>query len=246
MTTASPLPGERPSRCLRFPNPLLPSLLSSRMPRAPNFHVGAQRSARNSGSAGNAIAEPSGWSGSSASRNFHHTSARLLPRTIADVDALLSEAPDPKRVADQREQANLEAPEGIPAGQKARLYYQRAQARSNLGQFPEAVRDALHALTIAKGSVDPLELGLFYALLSQNYALAGDLKKSLQISLDMENEFENSRAKGWLFQAYLLVVLRSSRLGQLDRAKTYVIKGESLIRARGPVFPNWVKAGRRK
>src|SRR6478672_5596286 len=74
MTTASPLPGERPSRCLRFPNPLLPSLLSSSIPRAPSFHVGAQRSARSSGSGGNAIAEPSGWSGSSASRNFHHTS----------------------------------------------------------------------------------------------------------------------------------------------------------------------------
>ena len=34
MTTASPLAGERPSRCLRFPKPLLPSLLSSRIPRA--------------------------------------------------------------------------------------------------------------------------------------------------------------------------------------------------------------------
>jgi hypothetical protein len=34
MTTASPLPGERPSRCLRFPKPLLPSLLSSSIPRA--------------------------------------------------------------------------------------------------------------------------------------------------------------------------------------------------------------------
>jgi hypothetical protein len=56
MTTASPLPGDRPSRCLKFPKPLLPSLLSSRMPRAPNFHVGAQRSARSSGSGGNAIA----------------------------------------------------------------------------------------------------------------------------------------------------------------------------------------------
>src|SRR4026209_1312980 len=80
MTTASPLPGERPSRCLRFPKPLLPSLLSSRMPRAPSFHVGAQRSALSSGSGGNAIAEPSGWSGSSASRDFHHTSAGLFAK----------------------------------------------------------------------------------------------------------------------------------------------------------------------
>ena len=78
MTTASPFPGERPSRCLRLPNPLLPSLLSSSIPRAPSFHGEAQRLALSSGSGGNAIAEPSGWSGSSASRNFHHTSARLF------------------------------------------------------------------------------------------------------------------------------------------------------------------------
>ena len=51
-----------------------------RIPRAPSFHVGAQRSALSSGSGGNAIAEPSGWSGSSASRNFHHTSARLFAK----------------------------------------------------------------------------------------------------------------------------------------------------------------------
>ena len=55
MTTASPFPGERPSRCLKFPKPLLPSLLSSRMPRALSFHVGAQRSALSLGSGGNAI-----------------------------------------------------------------------------------------------------------------------------------------------------------------------------------------------
>jgi hypothetical protein len=52
------LPGERPRRCLRFPKPLLPSLLSSSMPRALSFQVEAQRSALSSGSCGKAIAEP--------------------------------------------------------------------------------------------------------------------------------------------------------------------------------------------
>ena len=54
MTTASPFPGERLRR-LR-----ISSLLSSWIPRAVNFHVGVHRSAPNSGSGGNAIAEPSG------------------------------------------------------------------------------------------------------------------------------------------------------------------------------------------
>src|SRR3954454_17410232 len=94
MTTASPLPGERPSRCLRLPNPLLPSLLSSRMPRAPSFHVGAQRSALSSGSGGNAIAEPSGWSGSSASRIFHHASPRLFAKAIQQSFVFSNDSPE--------------------------------------------------------------------------------------------------------------------------------------------------------
>ena len=72
-------PGERPAVVLGS-EPAASVFAFEQYPRAPSFHVGAQRSALSSGSGGSAIAEPSGWSGSSASRNFHHTSARLFAK----------------------------------------------------------------------------------------------------------------------------------------------------------------------
>ena len=102
------------------------------------------------------------------------------PRTITDITAILdSEKPDLKTIEKLKAEADAN-----PTGKESRedlaqFYFDRGNARAQLGRLADSLADANKAIEVGRGAVSPLMMGRLIALAAQQYSAAGDPKEGL-------------------------------------------------------------------
>ena len=152
------------------------------------------------------------------------------PRTIADITAILDQQkPDPKVVAQLEAAADANPSAAASRAELARFYYDRGQARMNLGRIDESLADAQQAIDYGDGSVSNLQLALMRQFLGFQLTDIGDVRKSLQVFLDLERTTDGPEAEARIVNTYRLIVQRYVILGDLNQAEAYVQKCDALI-----------------
>lgn len=164
------------------------------------------------------------------------------PRTIADITAILdSEKPDLKKIEELKSSADTE-PNGKALRQDlAQFYFDRSNARSQLGRIAEATADSEKAMEVARGSVSPHFLGRIIQTAAINYQFLGDPKKAYELYQRQLKEVAGQRgAKGYLFSANRQVAGILIQMGDVAQADAYVRRNQSAIQeARTSGLPGW-------
>lgn len=163
------------------------------------------------------------------------------PRTISDIaDILDAEKPEAEKLAKLTAAAEATPPAGSTGDDLAKFYYDRGNARAELGRLSEAIADAEMALSVAHVSDDNLKARLeqFAGL---QYLIAGDPKKALEIySRQVRHAEKSRRARGMLFGGNRAISGIQMRLGDLEAAETALRRNLELIRhARTHGHPRW-------
>ncbi|UFW44245.1 CHAT domain-containing protein [Bradyrhizobium sp. WSM471] len=164
------------------------------------------------------------------------------PRTIADITAILdSEKPDSKLLAELKADAD-----STPTGKESRadlaqFYFDRANARAQLGRLAESIGDAGKAVEIGRGAVEANMMGRMQQLLSLQYAAAGDPKRSLEVIQRLLRETATQPgAKGYQLSANRSVAGNLIQMGDVAQAEGYLRRTQSAIQeARTSGHPNW-------
>jgi tetratricopeptide (TPR) repeat protein len=124
------------------------------------------------------------------------------PRTITDITAILdSEKPDAAKIAKLHAEANALVPANAPRAELAQFYYQRGNARAQLGHLADAIADADRAIETARGAVDANQLGRLEQFAAIQYSFAGDPKHALKIFQDQLRDTNAKGARGFMFGA---------------------------------------------
>jgi CHAT domain-containing protein len=140
------------------------------------------------------------------------------PRTIADITAILDqEKPDPAKTAEWQKSADA----ALPADAPWKAYMDRAEARSQLGRYTEAIADARKALELIpdKNGQDAYFIRQALALKMRS---AGDPKQALQVAHEMLENTDQPRLRGRQFYARKLLVQLYVSLGELDQAEAQI------------------------
>ncbi|WP_339038544.1 CHAT domain-containing protein [Bradyrhizobium symbiodeficiens] len=164
------------------------------------------------------------------------------PRSIADITAVLDgDRPDEKMIAELKSDADA-----VPTGKESRqdlaqLYFDRANARAQLGRLAEAVADADKAAEVGRGAVGPNLLGRILQLQSLQHALAGDPKRSLEIMQRLLRESASMPgAKGLQFNTNRGIASVLIQMGDVAQAEGYLRRSQAAIQeARTSGHPNW-------
>lgn len=164
------------------------------------------------------------------------------PRTISDITAILDgEKPDAKLISELKADADA-----TPTGKESRedlayFYFDRANARSQLGRLAESIADASKAVEVGRGAVEPNMMGRLMQLLSLQYAAAGDPKRALDIIQRLLRETATlPGAKGFQLSANRAVVGLLIQMGDLGQAEAYLRRNMSAIQeARTSGHPAW-------
>lgn len=167
------------------------------------------------------------------------------PRTIADITAILdSEKPDVKLIEELKADADSK-----PTGKESRedlaqFYFDRANARSQLGRLAESIADASKAVEVGRGAVSAHMMGRLLQLLSLQYAAAGDPKRALEVMQRLLRETSNAPgAKGYQISANRAVASILIMMGDVAQAEAYLRKSSAAIQeARTSGLPNWRNA----
>lgn len=164
------------------------------------------------------------------------------PRSIADITAVLDgDKPDEKMIAELKSDADA-----VPTGKESRqdlaqLYFDRANARAQLGRLGEAMSDADKAVEVGRGAVNPNLLGRMLQLQSLQHAVAGDPRRSLEIMQRLLRESASMPgAKGMQFVTNRGIAAVLIQMGDLSQAEAYLRRSQSAIQeARTSGHPNW-------
>ena len=164
------------------------------------------------------------------------------PRSIADITAVLDgDKPDEKMIAELKSDADA-----VPTGKESRqdlaqLYFDRANARAQLGRLGEAMSDADKAVEVGRGAVNPNLLGRMLQLQSLQHAVAGDPKRSLEIMQRLLRESASMPgAKGMQFVTNRGIAAVLIQMGDLSQAEAYLRRSQTAIQeARTSGHPNW-------
>lgn len=167
------------------------------------------------------------------------------PRSIADITAILDgDRPDEKTIAELKLDADA-----VPTGKESRqdlaqLYFDRANARAQLGRLAEAMSDADKAVEVGRGAVRPNLLARMLQLQSLQHALAGDPKRALEIMQRLLREAASMPgAKGWQFNTNRGVAAILIQMGDVAQAEAYLRRSQTVIQeARTSGHPNWRSA----
>jgi hypothetical protein len=105
------------------------------------------------------------------------------PRTISDITAILeSEKPDLKKIEELKADADA-APTGKESREDlAQFYFDRGNARAQLGRLADSIADANKAMEVGRGAVSPNMMGRLMQLASIQYSAAGDPEESARAS----------------------------------------------------------------
>lgn len=167
------------------------------------------------------------------------------PRTISDITAILdSEKPDLKKIEETKAEADAQPTGKESRADLAQFYYDRGNARGDLGRLAEATVDANKALEIGNGVISANFKGRIIFLAALNYISAGDPKKALELYLRQLKEVAGQPgAKGYVFGANRQIAGLLVQMGDLAQADAYVRKNMAAIQeARTSGHPAWRNA----
>jgi CHAT domain-containing protein len=164
------------------------------------------------------------------------------PRTISDITAILDgEKPDEKLIAELKSDAD-----STPTGKESRedlaqFYFDRANARSQLGRLAESTADANKAVEVGRGAVSANMMGRIMQLLSLQYGLAGDPKRALEVLQRLLRDTANTPgAKGYQFNANRAIASLLIQMGDIPQAEAYMRRTLAAIQeARTSGHPAW-------
>ena len=164
------------------------------------------------------------------------------PRSISDITAILDgEKPDEKMIAELKSDAEA-APTGKGSREDlAQFYFDRANARAQLGRLADATADANKAVETGRGAVSASMMGRMMQLLSQQYAAAGDPKRALEVVQRLLRESAGAPgAKGYVFNSNRAIAAILIQMGDIAQAEAYMRRSLTAIQeARTSGLPGW-------
>ena len=163
------------------------------------------------------------------------------PRTITDIAAILdSEKPDAAQIAKLHADADAPVPAKASRAELAQFYYQRGNARSQLGHLADAIADADRAVETGRGAVEANLLGRLEQFAALQYLFAGDPKHALEIFQRQLRDTDTKGARGYMFGAQMQISDILIKMGDLAQAETYLQRSLALIQeARTSGLPGW-------
>ncbi len=156
------------------------------------------------------------------------------PRSVSDITAILDqEKLDPARIAKLQAEASAQPAAGLDDGALATFYFDRAQARSELGRGLEAVADADESIRLlarlSKSSFREQQ----FVVAQYIGGFLGDPKRAVARLIDMEKSYPTSGwREGALFAIYRQMVSNQVLLGDFKTAEIYQNKIEAWFAAR--------------
>jgi CHAT domain-containing protein len=164
------------------------------------------------------------------------------PRTIGDITAILdSEKPDLKVIKELEATADA-APTGKQSREDlAQFFFDRGNARAQLGRLADSIADASKAVETGRGVVSFNLMGRLTQLLALEYSAAGDPKQALEIYQRMLRETANAPgAKGFQFATNRQISIILIQMGDIAQAEAYLRRSLSAIQeARTSGLPGW-------
>jgi CHAT domain-containing protein/tetratricopeptide (TPR) repeat protein len=163
------------------------------------------------------------------------------PRTISDITAILdSEKPDAAQIAKLHADADSLVSAKASRAELAQFYYQRGNARAQLGHLADAIADADKAVETARGAVEPNLLGRLEQFAGIQYLFAGDPKHALEIFQRQISDTNTKGARGFMFGAQRQISDILIKMGDLAQAESYLQRNLTLIQeARTSGLPGW-------
>ena len=163
------------------------------------------------------------------------------PRTITDIAAILdSDKPDAEKIAKLHADADAPVPAKAARADLAKFYYDRGNARAQLGQLAGAIADADKALETARGAVEPNLLGRLEQFAAIQYLFAGEPKHALEIFQRQLRDTDTKGARGFMIGAQRQISDILIKMGDLAEAETYLQRNLVLIQeARTSGLPGW-------
>jgi CHAT domain-containing protein len=164
------------------------------------------------------------------------------PRTISDITAILdSEKPDLKKIEELKADADDE-PTGKESKQDlAQFYFDRGNARAQLGRLGDSIADANRAMEVGRGAISPNMMGRLIQLASIQYSAAGDPKKALELLLRQLRDVAGlPGAKGYQFNANRAIAAILIQMGDVAQAEAYLRRSLTAIQeVRTSGLPGW-------
>jgi CHAT domain-containing protein len=164
------------------------------------------------------------------------------PRTISDVTAILdNEKPDLKTIETLKEDASAEPTGKESRADLAQFYFDRANARAQLGRLADSTADVNKAIEAGAGAVTPHLMGRLMQLASAQYIAAGEPKKALEILQRMAREINNQPgAKGLQFATNRQIISILVQMADIPQAEGYLRRSLAGIQeARTSGLPRW-------
>ena len=159
------------------------------------------------------------------------------PRTITDITAILdNEKPDAKMLAELKDDADAQPEKGSSGD--AQFYFDRANARAQLGRLKDSIADASKAEE--RSASDTNMQGRVQQLLASQYSAAGDPKKAFDV-FRRQLAFANTPgSKGYQFLANRQIAGIMIQMGDIPQAEAYLRRSDAPIReARTSGLPGW-------
>jgi CHAT domain-containing protein len=163
------------------------------------------------------------------------------PRTITDITAILdSEKPDLKQIEELKEEADAKPTGKESRGDLAQFYFDRGNARVQLGRLADSIADANKAIEVGRGAVTPNLMGRLISLAAQQYSAAGDPKKAFELYQQQLREVSTQKgAKGYQFGANRQIAGILIQMGDVGQAEGYLRRSQPLLQeARTSGHPN--------
>jgi CHAT domain-containing protein len=164
------------------------------------------------------------------------------PRTISDVTAILdSEKPDAKLIFKLKAAADATLTGKESRADLAQFYYDRGNARAQLGRLADSIVDANKAVEVGRGVVSASFMGPLMQLAALQYGAAGDPKKAFEIYQRQLREIAGvPGGKGWLFNANRQIIATLVQMGDIAQAEGYQRRSLTGIQeARTSGLPGW-------
>jgi len=163
------------------------------------------------------------------------------PRSIADITSILdNEKPDLKKIEETKADADAEPTGKESRADLAQFYFDRGDARAQLGRVRDAIEDGNKAIEVGRGAVTPNLMGRLVQFVVQQYAGAGDPKKALELSQRLLSAASVKGAKGYALGANLQIAQIMIQMGDIKQAEAYLRRNDVFIReARTSGIPVW-------
>jgi CHAT domain-containing protein len=153
------------------------------------------------------------------------------PRTITDITAILDdEKPDLDKIEGLRNAADVQPPTNTSREDLSKFYYDRGNARAQLGRLTESIADADKAVDLARGAVNLQFLGRLEKFAGLQYAAAGDPKQAMAIFSRLIAETANDFfARNYQFGINRMIAGIFIQMGNIEQAEEYLRRSMRVI-----------------